>query len=75
MRGGVRLGRRRERCLLAILLLEAGSVVSADRLVDLLWDDDRTADRPRPVCPPTCRLRNQLDPDGTGALKGIYRRP
>src|SRR5262245_57689836 len=32
------LGRRRERCLLAILLLEAGSVVPVDRLIDLLWD-------------------------------------
>jgi SARP family transcriptional regulator, regulator of embCAB operon len=30
--------RRQERCLLAILLLDAGRVVSIDRLMDLLWD-------------------------------------
>ena len=30
--------RRQERCLLAILLLSAGRVVSTDRLVELLWD-------------------------------------
>lgn len=38
---GVRvpLGRRRqERCLLAVLLLDAGRVVSVTRLVDLLWN-------------------------------------
>jgi DNA-binding SARP family transcriptional activator len=34
------LPRRRERCLLAILLLEAGSLVRVDRLRHLLWDDD-----------------------------------
>lgn len=34
------LGRRRERALLGLLLLEAGNVVPTDRLVDLLWDDD-----------------------------------
>jgi hypothetical protein len=31
-------GRRQERCLLALLLLEAGRIVPIDRLVDLLWD-------------------------------------
>jgi DNA-binding SARP family transcriptional activator/tetratricopeptide (TPR) repeat protein len=34
----VDLGRRRERCLLGILLLEAGKAVATERLVDLLWD-------------------------------------
>ena len=64
----VRLGRRRERCLLAILLLEAGSVVSADRLVDLLWDDDPPPTARASLSAHVSRLRNQLDPDGTGAL-------
>ncbi|SNS42273.1 DNA-binding transcriptional activator of the SARP family [Streptosporangium subroseum] len=32
--------RRQERCLLGILLLEAGRVVSAERLCGLLWQDD-----------------------------------
>jgi DNA-binding SARP family transcriptional activator/tetratricopeptide (TPR) repeat protein len=34
----VHIGRRQERCLLALLLLEPGRVVGTDRLVDLLWD-------------------------------------
>jgi DNA-binding SARP family transcriptional activator len=33
------LGPRLQRQLLAILLIEAGRVVSVDRLVDLLWGD------------------------------------
>jgi DNA-binding SARP family transcriptional activator len=38
---GVRidLGRRRERCLIGLLLLEPGKVLPAQRLLDLLWDD------------------------------------
>jgi DNA-binding SARP family transcriptional activator len=34
----IALGRPQERCLLAILLIEAGHAVSADRLAELLWD-------------------------------------
>ncbi|MFF0770851.1 tetratricopeptide repeat protein [Nonomuraea wenchangensis] len=34
------LVRRQERCLLGILLLEAGRVVSVERLCSLLWQDD-----------------------------------
>jgi predicted ATPase/DNA-binding SARP family transcriptional activator len=39
MRGGspVRLGGRRQRWLLALLLVEPGQVVSGDRLIDELW--------------------------------------
>jgi DNA-binding SARP family transcriptional activator/tetratricopeptide (TPR) repeat protein len=33
------LPRRQERCLLAILLLDAGRAISLQRLSDLLWDD------------------------------------
>lgn len=36
----VALGRPQERCLLAVLLMELGAVVSVDRLVELLWDGD-----------------------------------
>lgn len=46
LRGSERiaLGRRRgERCLLGLLLLDAGEVVPLDRLVDLLWDGDPPA--------------------------------
>ncbi|WP_240723234.1 AfsR/SARP family transcriptional regulator [Haloactinopolyspora alba] len=34
----VTLPRRRERCLLAVLLLELNRVVPGDRLIELLWD-------------------------------------
>jgi DNA-binding SARP family transcriptional activator len=40
----IEISRRRERCLLAVLLLACGSVVSVERLIDLLWDEPpRTA--------------------------------
>jgi tetratricopeptide (TPR) repeat protein len=42
----VALGRRRERCLLALLLLEPGVLVPVPRLIDLLWGED-LPDRPR----------------------------
>jgi DNA-binding SARP family transcriptional activator len=70
----VDLGRRRERCLLGVLLLEAGRAVRVDRLVELLWDD----------CPPrtvqatlrshVSRLRDHLDPDDDGTRGVTLRR-
>ncbi|MEV0781193.1 BTAD domain-containing putative transcriptional regulator [Streptomyces sp. NPDC050428] len=35
--------RRQERCLLSILLLDAGHAVTTDRLIDLLWDREANA--------------------------------
>ncbi|MFE7130602.1 BTAD domain-containing putative transcriptional regulator [Streptomyces sp. NPDC057638] len=35
------IGRRRERLLLGLLLLDIGRVVPANRLIDLLWDEGR----------------------------------
>jgi predicted ATPase/DNA-binding SARP family transcriptional activator len=35
----VQLGGRQQRAVLALLLVEAGGVVSTDRLVDVLWND------------------------------------
>ncbi|MFF0448158.1 BTAD domain-containing putative transcriptional regulator [Streptomyces sp. NPDC004609] len=37
--GSLRIGRRRERLLLGLLLLDIGRVVPAHRLIDLLWDE------------------------------------
>ena len=34
------LGSPKQRAVLAVLALEAGRVVSTDRLIDLLWGDD-----------------------------------
>ncbi|MBV1850740.1 AfsR/SARP family transcriptional regulator [Catellatospora tritici] len=61
------LGRRRaERCLLGILLLEAGSVVPADRLVDLIWDAEPPATGRSILQIYMSRLRSALDPDRDG---------
>ena len=62
----VSLGRRRERCLLGILLLQPGLVVRADRLVDLLWDDDPPPTARTSLSANVSRLRTHLDPDGAG---------
>jgi predicted ATPase/DNA-binding SARP family transcriptional activator len=37
--GPLRLGERKQRALLALLLLNANRVVSRERLIDLLWDE------------------------------------
>jgi DNA-binding SARP family transcriptional activator len=54
------LGRRQERCVLAILLLEAGRVVSVDRLCQLLWDDDPPLRARRAVHAQVARIRSVL---------------
>lgn len=40
-------GRRRERCLLGLLLLEPYQAISVDRLISLLWDDARLPNQPQ----------------------------
>ena len=40
----LRLGGVKQRSLLALLLLDAGRVVSSDRLIEELWGDDRPRD-------------------------------
>ncbi|MBE8516829.1 tetratricopeptide repeat protein [Amycolatopsis sp. H6(2020)] len=62
----VDLGRRRERCLLGLLLLEAGRLVQVERLLDLLWDDDAPPTARASLHTHVSRLRAKLDPDGTG---------
>jgi DNA-binding SARP family transcriptional activator/tetratricopeptide (TPR) repeat protein len=61
------LGRRRERCLLGILLLDAGAVVPTRRLVDLLWGDDPPPTARADVHTHVSRLRHRLDPANDGA--------
>ncbi|MGW0436758.1 AfsR/SARP family transcriptional regulator [Micromonospora sp. NPDC003197] len=58
----VALGRRRERMLLALLLLETGSAVPPDRLADLLWDDDPPATARASLHTHVSRLRAVLTP-------------
>lgn len=57
-------GRRQERCLLAILLLEAGAVVTTDRLIDLQWDGGAPASARGTVHTCIGRLRAALAPYG-----------
>jgi DNA-binding SARP family transcriptional activator len=65
----IALGRRRgERCLLGLLLLDAGEVVPLDRLVDLLWDGDPPVTARGTVMTHIARLRSLLDPHRDGRL-------
>jgi DNA-binding SARP family transcriptional activator len=64
----VPLGRRRERCLLAVLLLEVGSVVPAERLIDLLWDGEPSPAARDNLRAHVSRLRQHVDPEGDGRL-------
>jgi DNA-binding SARP family transcriptional activator len=64
--GRLTLGRRRERCLLAVLLLDANRVVSASRLEDLLWNGHPPVSARANLHTHVSRLRAQLDLDGSG---------
>lgn len=56
--------RRQERCLLAILLLHPGQVVSTARLIDLLWDGTPPVSAQGTVHTYVGRLRAALRPHG-----------
>jgi DNA-binding SARP family transcriptional activator/tetratricopeptide (TPR) repeat protein len=62
--GKVPLGRRRERCLLGLLLLEPGRRVPMHRLLDLMWDAAPTDGAHRSVHTFVARLRAHLRPYG-----------
>ena len=64
------LGGAKQRCLLAILLLHANQVVSADRLIDELWPDASPATAVRTLHVSVSRLRKEL-----GAGRVITRTP
>jgi DNA-binding SARP family transcriptional activator/tetratricopeptide (TPR) repeat protein len=56
----VTLPRRRERCLLAILLLEAGRTVPVERMIELLWDDELPDNGRRALHSHVARIRSVL---------------
>ena len=62
--GGARidLGRPRERRLLGLLLLETGRLVTADRLVELLWDENVPANARGALHTHAARLRASAGP-------------
>ncbi|GLI02457.1 SARP family transcriptional regulator [Phytohabitans aurantiacus] len=61
------IARRRERCLLGLLLLEAGRVVPVDRLIELLWEQAAPAYARRTVHSHIARLRAVLTTAGGAA--------
>ncbi|MEE6263083.1 AfsR/SARP family transcriptional regulator [Plantactinospora sonchi] len=60
----VHVGRRRERCLLGLLLLEAGRPVPIHRLVDLLWQGEPPANATAVLSTYVSRLRTALNTAG-----------
>jgi DNA-binding SARP family transcriptional activator len=74
---GVRvdLGRRQERRLLGLLLLETGRLVTADRLVALLWDDTVPSNARGALHTHAARLRSRLASYGIRleSRSGAYR--
>jgi YVTN family beta-propeller protein len=58
------LGGEKQRALLALLLLHAGEVVSADRLIDDLWGERSPAGALKALQVHVSRLRKALDADG-----------
>lgn len=65
----VSIPRRRERCLLAVLLLEHGRSVSADRLADLLWDGAPPSTAGTTLRSHVSRLRATVHSDDVQILK------
>jgi DNA-binding SARP family transcriptional activator len=57
----VRLGGQRQRALLAILLLNAGEVVSSERLAEGIWGDSAPASARHLVQVYVSQLRGALD--------------
>ena len=65
----VALGGKRQRAVLAILLLHAGEVVSSDRLIDQLWGDRAPATAAKTVQVYVSKLRRALG-DGVVLTRG-----
>ena len=59
----VELGGQKQRALLALLLLEANRVVSRDRLIDALWEDDPPETALKALQVHVSNLRKQLGRD------------
>lgn len=67
------LGSRKGRTLLKRLAIDAGSPVSVDSLVDILWpDEDKPAKPAEQVSVLVSRLRRALGQDAIGFVDGAY---
>jgi DNA-binding SARP family transcriptional activator/RecA/RadA recombinase len=60
--GVLDLGRPKQRAVLAVLLLGANSIVSLDRLIDLLWGEERPARSTASLQVYVSNLRRVLEP-------------
>ena len=65
------LGGARQRGVLALLLLDANQVVSADRLIDELWGDAPPADASAALQAHVSRLRKLIEPERDGEPRVI----
>ena len=65
----VELGGDKQRALLAVLLLHAGEVVSADRLIDDLWGERPPPAALKALQAHVSRLRKALDTNAAGSLE------
>lgn len=59
----IALGGAKQRSLVAVLLLHANQLVSADRLIDELWGDEPPATAAKTIQVYVSRLRKELDDD------------
>ena len=67
--GSRALGGTRQRSVLALLLVHAGEVMSADRLIDALWGERAPADAPMALQAHVSRLRRGLEPHAVIATR------
>jgi DNA-binding SARP family transcriptional activator len=58
------LGGRRQRAVLAVLVLARGEIVPAERIADCLWGDDLPGNASGAVQSYVSHLRGRLQPDG-----------
>jgi WD40 repeat protein/DNA-binding SARP family transcriptional activator len=72
--GGVALGGPKPRALLAMLALDAGSTVSAERLIDGLWGDEPPATAPKMVQLYVSQLRKAMAAQGNGGAIATHGR-
>ena len=63
----VEIGGNKQRALLAVLLVHANEVVSADRLIDELWSDSPPPSAAKTLQAHVSRLRRALGGDGSGS--------
>lgn len=68
----VQIGRGKQRTLLALLLLNAGRVVSAERLIDELWGDDPPATASTALQVYVSKLRKALGGDAIATREPGY---